>query len=47
MEDVNLVWNNVLAILREEIQETTFNTWIVPLICHGFNESEDEVTSFL
>lgn len=44
MEDVNLIWNNVLAILREEVQETTFYTWIVPLVCHGFNEDETEVT---
>lgn len=44
MEDINLIWNNVLAILREEIQETTFNTWIVPLVCHGFNEDNTEIT---
>lgn len=44
MEDINLIWNNTLAILREEIQETTFNTWIVPLVCHGFNEDKTEIT---
>jgi len=44
MEDINLIWNNVLAILREELQETTFNTWVVPLVCHGFNEDSSEVT---
>lgn len=44
MEDINLIWNNTLAILKEEIQETTFNTWIVPLVCHGFNEDKTEIT---
>lgn len=39
--DENLVkiWNDVLAILKDEIVAITFETWILPLVPHSFEDN--------
>lgn len=39
--DENLVkiWNDVLAILKDEIVAITFDTWILPLVPHSFEDN--------
>lgn len=41
MEDelIKKVWDDVLCILKENIAAITFETWIVPLVPHSFDEN--------
>ncbi len=41
MEDVLIkqIWDEVLAILKENIMATTFETWIVPLVPHSLEDN--------
>ncbi len=41
MEDelIKQIWGDVLAILKESVLATTFETWIVPLVPHSFEDN--------
>ena len=41
--DINRTWEDVLLLLKEEIPEPSYSTWIVPLVPHSFNENEFSV----
>ena len=36
---IKQIWDDVLAILKETIVATTYNTWIVPLVPHSFEDN--------
>ncbi len=38
--DINRTWEDVLLLLKEEIPEPSYSTWIVPLVPHSSNENE-------
>ena len=36
---IKQIWNDVLAILEDSIVKTTYDTWIVPLVPHSFEDN--------
>lgn len=40
MEDIIKIWDDVLTILKEEMSESTFGPWVLPLVPHAYDGSE-------
>lgn len=36
---IQKIWNDVLSILKDTIVRTTYDTWIVPLVPHSFDDN--------
>ena len=36
---IKQIWDDVLAILKDTIVATTYQTWIVPLVPHSFEDN--------
>ena len=43
MDNILDIWDKVLSILKEEISESTFVPWILPLVPHDYSGSEFSV----
>ena len=39
MEDVREIWDKVLKILKDKIVATTYETWVLPLVPHSFEDN--------
>ena len=39
MEDIKKIWDDVLVILKDKIVATTYETWVLPLVPHSFEDN--------
>lgn len=43
MEDITKIWDNVLNILKDEMSESSFIPWVLPLVPHSYSGDEFSV----
>jgi len=39
------LWNNCLRIIRDNVQEATFNTWFAPIVPLGYDQQSNHLLS--
>lgn len=37
--DVNILWNKCLNVIKDNVSEVTFQTWFLPIVPHSFNNN--------